>query len=292
MIGRIAAGMIVAFWVGMMVALVRLEFFPEPLGVGDVPPEVVLRKVFTHEEDTRLNVFYQGSGIGFCKVEILPIFETASNVVVTTNEVAQARLTGYNVRSELTLTLSLLGAPSRLRLVGDSRFNPAYQMDAFHLNTAIGDGTIEVRGDARTNKMMVDFEFGDLKDHRVFDFAQVRGAGLASAMGLPGLANFSFLGGGGMPTAFAQGGPGGGNPPESSTRIYLTDLRVGTIVLRTYLVESKFDQNMWARMWISERGEVLKVETSVGLTMLADVLSDQSLVLDRRERDSDAHDSY
>lgn len=146
-------------------------------------------------------------------------------------------------------------------------------MESFHLKTNIGEGNINVSGDAQSNKVKVDFEFGDLRDKREFDFSQVQGAGLASAMGLPGLANFSFLGGGGMPTAF---GSNADPSVDTKTVIYLSDLRVGDVTLRAYLVESKLDQNMWARMWVSERGEVLKVNTSFGLTMLADVLSDQS----------------
>ncbi len=275
MLSRLIAGMIVVFWVGMMTALVRLEFFPAPAGVGDVPSQLVLRKIFSYEDDTRLNVSYQGRDIGFCKLEIEPL--TARDTAAADGPgVAPVIHDGYRVRSELTLTLALMGTPSHLRLVGDSLFNPDYEIESFHLRTQIGEGRVELRGDAESNQVLVDFQFGQIRDQRVFDFDQVEGAGLASAMGLPGLANFSFLGGGGMPGGFGRHG----SDPSSfaaTTTIHLADLRLGTVVLRTYLVESRLEENLWARMWVSERGEVLKVETSFGLTMLADVLSSQTL---------------
>ena len=263
----------------MMGALVRMEFYPQQRGMGDVPPQVVLRKVFNHEEDTRLDVSYQDESIGFCKVEIAPIAREAD---AGASGRSDKPYPAYRVHSDLNLTLSLMGTPSRLRLVGDSIFNNEYEIESFHLKTDIGEGRIDVRGDSISNTVTVDFEIGDMRDHRVFDFAQVRGAGLASAMGLPGLANFSFFGGGGMPTAFNQSNPNAS--AGSATTIILTDLRVGDLTLRTYQVESRMDQNMWARLWVSERGEVLKVETSFGLTMLADVLTDPSRVNKNRLR--------
>ena len=268
MLGKITAAAVIAFWAAMMSALVRLEFFPQSSGLGDVPPEVVLHKIFHHEEDTRLNVSYQGQAIGFCKVEINPVLSPGNPL----DKSPATKTTAYRVRSELTLTLTLLGTPSRLRLVGDSLFDEHYQLESFHLKTSIGDGTIDVRGDAASKKVHVDYAVGELREKRDFDFAQVQGAGLASAMGLPGLPSFA-----GGPLGLGPAGPAGPAGPPS-TLIYLADLPVGDAILRkNYLVESKLDKNMWAKMWVSQRGEVLKVETSFGLTMLADVLSDQSV---------------
>ena len=83
------------------------------------------------------------------------------------------------------------------------------------------------------------------------------------------------------PPVIASPAPGGAKqshavPPSPEPRTPSPDPLVGQ-KLGHYLVESKLDKNMWAKMWVSQRGEVLKVETSFGLTMLADVLSDQSV---------------
>ncbi len=265
MLSRIIAGMIVVFWVGMMTALVRVELFPDTGRVGDVPPEIILRKIFTLGEDTRLNVSYQGRNIGFCRIEIEPLASDHDSALAAD---------GYRVRSDLTLALELMGAQSHLRLAGDSLFNTDYEIESFRLKTEIGEGRVDVRGDSQSNLVTVDFEFGDIRDRRVFNFDQIQGAGLASAMGLPGLANFSFLGGGGMPGTFGSGS-GAAEAIMGSTTIHLAELRVGSLILKSYLVESRLDQNLWARIWVSERGEVLKVDTSFGLSMLADVLSGQ-----------------
>ena len=190
MLGRITSAIIVVFWVGTMGALVRLEFFPQSSGVGDIPPRVVLQKIFTHEEDTRLSVSYRGEQIGFCNIEIEPITAVSDDNQMLTPVDARA---AYRVHSEVTLRMGLMGGGSHLRLVGDSRFNRDYEIQAFHLQTRVGEGRVDVQGDAQTNKVRVDFEFGTIRDQRVFDFDQVQGAGLAGMVGLPGLANFSFL---------------------------------------------------------------------------------------------------
>jgi hypothetical protein len=45
-------------------------------------------------------------------------------------------------------------------------------------------------------------------------------------------------------------------------------LRIGEGTLRALLVEYKLDERLWAKIWISEGGELLQVETSLGIKML------------------------
>ncbi len=256
MVGRILATVIVAFWLVMTGALVRLEFFPEPLNVSEVPAELVLRRIFHNSDSPGLDVYYQGVPLGFCKIEFTPMRDTME--LPTGSVTAPSR---YRVQSELTLTLVTGALPHRMRLTGDSYFNAQFEMESFHLRSNIGEGRLEVRGDSVSNKVVLDMELGEFRDHRELDFSRIQGAGLAGAIGLPGLSSFGLIGG--VPVS-----PGGLGMSQPATRIYLTDLHIGEAVMRTYLVESRLDDTLWSKMWVSQRGEILKIETSVGVTMI------------------------
>jgi hypothetical protein len=177
------------------------------------------------------------------------------------------------------MRLSPFNIPSNLRLTGDTWFNTNYEMGDFHIKTSILDALIEITGEKAKNKVRVSFTLGEKREERVLDFGQMQGAGLASAFGLPGLANFSFLGAGGMPSPFGVGAADSAAQPSTTTQLATLDVRGNA--LQVYLIESKFDQTMWAKIWVTELGEVLKVETSFGLTMLADVITPE---LNRKQR--------
>ncbi len=262
MMGRITAAVVVIFWLVMTGALVRLEFFPEPIGVNEVPPELVLRKIFNNPDSPGLNVFYHGSPLGFCKVEFTPIF-------TTTNEVP-ARPTSYRVQSELTLTVQGGFPANRIRLIGDSYFNSKFEMESFHLRSGFAENRFEVRGDAASNKVVLDVEFGEFREHRELEFSRIQGAGLAGAMGVPGLSSFGLIGGVPM-------GPGGLGMSQPKTRIYLTDLHVGEAKMQAYLIDSRFDDTLWSKLWVSQRGEILKVDTSVGVTMVQNMFAQDGM---------------
>jgi hypothetical protein len=99
---------------------------------------------------------------------------------------------------------------------------------------------------------------------------QVKGAGFANAFGLPGMANFSFLGGGGLPSGLGVSSDGGAHTPPATTTT-LDRLEIAGNLQRVYLVYSKVDDQMWTKIWVDESGQVLKVVTSMGLEMRSDV---------------------
>ncbi len=254
MIGRILATVIVAFWLVMTAALVRSEFFPQHQSVSTVPAELVLRRIFHNPDSPGLNVYYQGALLGFCKIEFTPLHETTELPAG-----AATAPTRYRVQSELTLMAGTL--PQRLRVVGDSYFNHRFEMESFHLRSHLGEGRLDVRGDAQSNKVILEVDWGSFRDRRELDFARIQGAGLAGAIGLPGLSTFGLIGG--VPVS-----PGGLGMTPPTTRVYLADLQLGEAVMRTYLVDARLDDTFWTKMWVSQRGEILRIETSMGVTMV------------------------
>ena len=265
---KLTAVGVVGFWLVMMTLLVRPGFLGESAGVN-VPPEVVLRKVFSQPAPAQLRVFSDGREIGYCKVDIDPVYEDADD----TTDNGSRQPSAYRVQSELTLSLAIFGPRNRVRLIGNSLFNDRFDLEAFRVNALLGEGHVNVRGDTASQKVKIDFFLGEFTDHREMDFAQLGGAGLASAFGLPGLANFSFLGAGGIPTAF-QGGPGAPNAGKALTTVRMSHIDIAGQMNEVYLVASRLDETMWTKIWVSRRGEVLKVDTSFRIQMKSEVLMD------------------
>ena len=277
MLNKLFAGLVIAFWSAMMTALVRVEVFPQPTTVETFSTERVMRKVFSNPEPLSLDVYYNTSNhIGHCTIEIQPEMSDKPDDESGSTQ----KIVGYKVTSDLKVRLSAFGMPSRLMLVGESIFSRKLELEQFRFNTVIGegrggagglgDGRVNVVGDDHTKTVQVTFDFGDFHDERLFDFDQVKGAGIANAFGLPGMANFSFLGGGGLPSGLGVSS-NGGTHAQPTTTTCLDRLEIAGNLQRVYLVYSKIDDQMWTKIWVDESGQVLKVVTSMGLEMRSDV---------------------
>ena len=253
MIGRVFAGLIVAFWVVMMASLVRMEFFPQAVALDAVPRELVLGRVFANPEPAKLDIFYRGSRIGFCRVEIAPQANLDSEQLPAADQPPQF----YRVKSHIMMGLSVMGKRSRLQWMGTSVFDARYQVNNFQLKASVGEGHVNINGDKATGRVRVQSEFADWHDDREFGFQELQSTNLANAVGMPGLAGTLGV------------GSSSGSIPTLATTTVLGSLKIGNASVRTYVVESKVNDNLWAKIWISERGEVLQVSTSMGLTMLA-----------------------
>ena len=269
MLNRVLAGLVVAFWVAMMAALVRVEIFPRPTALETVPNERILKKIFANPDPARLDVYYHKIPIGLCSISIQPRL----------NDRLVERLQrgrepdGYEVITDLKMNLYMFGSQTRLSLDGKSEFNPKLELDGFDIITTVGDSRVSVTGNDLTKKVKVVFSYDGIHDERTFAFDQIKGAGLASAFGMPGLGNVGFLGGG-MPGSLAasSGNRQAGTRPVTIT--YFDRLEIAGDSQRVYLIDTKVDDQMWTKMWVDDSGQVLKVTTSLGLEMLSDGLTD------------------
>ena len=280
MLNKVFAGLVIAFWTAMMTALVRIEIFPASVAVEVFPTDRVLQKIFANPDPVRLmKVFYNGDDIGECRIHITPPPLTSKPAADgSSNTEADV----YKVSSDLRLRLSALGMPSRLWLTGESWFTRNMELGYFDFSTIIGegrpgggrfgDGYVYVNGDDRTKKVKMKFGFGDWSDVRTFSFDQVKGAGFANALGLPGMANFGLFGGGGLPGALAASSARGMRAqPETTT--YVDHLQIAGNSERVYLMYSKIDDQTWIKMWVDDSGQVLQITTSLGLEMRTDDVS-------------------
>jgi hypothetical protein len=78
-----------------------------------------------------------------------------------------------------------------------------------------------------------------------------------------------------------QGKPGSPGGSDSSAAPFEMNvsygrLPIGDLNQKTYIVESKLNDAMWAKIWVDEQGEVLLVDTSIGLSMRSDLIDGTS----------------
>jgi len=253
----------------MMATLVRVEIFPQPAVLETVPNDRVLKKIFTNRNPARLDVYYRKIPIGMCDMRIQPRLNDKPVEQLQPGQQPD----GYEVATELKMNLYMLGTQTRLSLVGNSEFNPKLELDGFDITANFGDSRVDMKGNDLTKKVKVIFSYDGIHDERTFDFDQIKGAGFASAFGMPGLGNLGILGGG-MPGSLtvSSGDAQTGKRPVSIT--YFDRLEIAGDSQRVYLIDTKVDDQMWTKMWVDDSGQVLKVTTSLGLEMFSDGLTD------------------
>ena len=263
MASKVFAGFVVAFWLTMMVALVRFEFYPKTAPLGEVSTERLLQKIFATREPARMNVYYQKAPIGSCTVDIVPLASRDARPADMFEGVPKAFL----VQSQLDMKLAFFGMPSHFHLKSYMRLTPRYEIYEFNLGTWIGESHVEVRGDDQSKKIDVMVDAGETHDTRQFDFDALRSGGLGSLLGMSGLANLGFPG----PAALGEGVADAGARPT----VRVTEDRFssfGEISQRAYLVELRSPDSMWAKIWVADSGEILQVDTSLGVTMTSDLI--------------------
>jgi hypothetical protein len=266
MLNKVLAGIVVAFWVAMMAALVRMEIFPKPTVLETFPNDRILKKIFANPEPARLDVYYQKSkiSIGFCSISIQPRLNDRLAEQLQPGQEPDS----YEVLTDLKMNLSVFGEPTRLYLSGKSEFNPKMELNEFDILTTVGDSRVNISGNDLTKKVKVVFNYDGIHDERSFDFDQVKGAGFANAFGVPGLGNLGFLGGG-MPVSRTVSSESGQAATRPVTITYFDRLDIAGDSQRVYLIDSKIDDQMWTKIWVDDSGQVLKVTTSLGLEMLS-----------------------
>lgn len=254
MAGRIFAGVVVVFWLAMMVALVRWEMLPHPVPLDGIAPERIVQRIFRRTEPSRLTLLYvQGTvtnWVGACQLDINPFPPPDAK------SGDSGAPEGYRLTGDLKMDLVMLGFPSRLRVVGEAQFDARYEVERFHVKADMADGRIELRCDDRQH-VLATFDFGEFRDRRQFDLRDLQTANLGG-LGLPGL----------TPLARNSG------VRASQQRLIAArdQLRLAHGWLRCFLLEYKLDERTRLRAWISELGEILRVDTPWGLLILDDAL--------------------
>jgi hypothetical protein len=275
MTSKVFSSLVVAFWLVMMGTLVRVELFPTPAQLQNVPTERILRRVFSNPEPARMIIFYQKKPIGYSRLSIVSL--TASDPTLAPPTGPHPGM--YRVEGDIRiyeLPLYETGSQFRLRMNGEC--DAHYQLQWFSLNGALGANHLNVLGDMQKRKIHWTYDGDSGYDDREIDLNDKSGNALAGAMGLPAMANSMLVTGLGM-----QGKPGGSGGPGGSAaplqmNVSYGRLPVGELNQKTYIVESKLNDAIWAKIWVDEQGEILMVDTSIGLSMRSDLIDGTSYV--------------
>jgi hypothetical protein len=266
MASKTFTGLIVAFWLVMMAALVRLELFPSATQLKSISTSEVLRKLFENYESQNLKVLYQGQEIGHSTIEIIPLASPGAQP----REPFQNEPGGYQVKANISLDLNVIGTPSRFQLKTDSRFNSRYDLQTYRLRTTVGASSVEIDGTNATRNLTMTYDIGDGPHRKSLDYAQLTGPNALEALGLPALSGLASV-------ALPVGTPDSNGHMRNwqpDIRAYEDYLSIGGIRQRTYLIECRSEQNpaYWLKMWIDDQGGVLIVETSLGMMLRSTVI--------------------
>jgi hypothetical protein len=275
---KIFTGFVVAFWAVMMTALVRVEFFPRESRLMPVSLTQIRDKVFKNRTPTHLDIVYQNAKIGSVNnLEFTSL--TASNSII--HETGTDKLAAYGVSGDVWVNLVIFGAPSRLRLRPIKLvFDPKFELKEFHLETGIGESRAEINGDNATKQLTVSYDVGEGRQTKRVGYAELGDGSALSSLGLPGLQSLPGLG--------ALGMMGGGSPVKAvqamatriKTQAYYDSISIGGNEQRAYLVTVQMDQGLGvsAKTWIDEQGNILRVETSLGITLISSLINTEKLV--------------
>ncbi len=245
MVSKAFTGLIVAFWVVMMAALVRVEFFPSPSRLATASTYQVLRKVFSNPEPANMTVYYKDEHLGTC------------NVTITTN--SSGALTAYDVSAELKVWLNVFGASSFLHVRAKPKFDARFNLKTFDLETKVAGSHLVIKDNQEARQLDVTVDTGDGPQERQVKYEEVNGAVLLNALGLPGLPGL-----GGLVLSSTST-----NLFRQSTHAYHGRLTIAGLSQQAYLIESKLDRDgaIWSKIWVDDQGTILRVETSMGLRM-------------------------
>jgi hypothetical protein len=244
--------LIAGFWTVMMVALWRVEYAERGTALDEVPVERVLRKVLSQPDPMRLNVYYLGQTVGVFRADILPVYTHSTNVLAVT----ESRLIGHRVQSELNLNLRFGEMPIKLRLAGDTLVNRRLALERTHLRGQFNGTKFSVRAVQTNGQMTVSYDLGQGGSARELRVDQALGAGLSQSLGLPA-------------ALLPLGQPRGAT--DTYTKAYFGRLNLGGRLQRVYLIETRINDALWAKLWIDEGGQLLQAQSSAGISARSDL---------------------
>lgn len=271
-------GCVVVFWAVMMTALVRVEFFPRESRLLPVSLTQIRDRVFKNRNPARLDIVYQNAKIGSINnLEFVPLTVTNTVLIETGTDAPAA----YRVTGDVWVNLVIFGAPSRLRLRPiQLEFDRKFELKEFHLQTALGESRAEINGDNAAKELTVSYDLGEGRQTRRVGYADLGNGSALTALGLPGLPS--------LPGVGALGVLGGGSPAKAiqtmasrlKTLAYFDTIAIGGNDQRAFLVDVKMDQGLGigAKAWIDEQGNILKVETSFGISFLSSAINTDKLI--------------
>ncbi|MBI4028065.1 MAG: hypothetical protein HY360_23985 [Verrucomicrobia bacterium] len=221
--------------------LVRSEYFPESSPFHRLPPGYVAERFLKNESLSSMKVTWKGEDVGSLTVRVTP---------------GERPL----VSGATSLVLPVLGQKPRLHLDLECRLKHNREMERVRLRGKLHEMNFDVTADTATDRLQLEARGPAVDVKREFSLNDMsRSGGRKVFEEMPDLANQASLPSQDAVAAMARGW----QMTASSSRIH----RLGDW-MEAYLVEARLDANSWAKLWISPTGELLKLESSFGLSAI------------------------
>ncbi len=231
---------LVSFCALMTFLLVRSEYFPESSPLHRLPPRFVGERFLHHESSSALKVVWKGEDIGSVSIRVTPTTFTALN-------------------TSIRLEIPILGKRPKFQMEMDARLKPTHDLQRLRLHGSVEGVNFEVTADSESDRVQINAQGGGVDEKREFKMSDLTENG-----GRALLSQFPEI-----PKGALQS-PENLKSMQDNIQLHAMSTRVDRLGewMDAYMVEGRLDANTWVKLWMSPTGEILKLDSSFGLTAI------------------------
>lgn len=232
---------LVVFCAIMTFLLVRNEYFPETSLFNKLPPRLIADRFLKGDATSSLKLVWKGETVGGVMIRVTPGKKPF-------------------IKSSTQFEMPILGKRPKASLDMECKLLANHDVERFRLRGHSEEARFEILVDAPSNKLEVagiGYGVNEKRTYALSDFTRDRGRAILKQLPkLPG--GFS------IPTEFPKTNLGEG------WRVTASLARVSRLGdwMDAYLLHVRADANSWIKLWMSPTGEILKLESSFGLSAL------------------------
>ena len=221
--------------------LVRSEYFPELSLLHRLPPHYILDRFLKNESSSTLEVTWKGENIGECSLRVIP----------------GEKILLYG---STKLVIPILGQKPKFQMKMDCRLKSNRAMDRLHLQGQAQEMNFDLLADTAQDRVRLELHGDGLSEKREFVLSEIlRNGGRGALEQIPELSQVSSLSAQEAVTTMAQ---------DWKVMACLSRVLRRGDWMEAYFVETRLDRHSWARLWMSPTGDILKLESSFGLSVL------------------------
>jgi len=225
--------MVLGLFCGVMTwLLIENEYLMESSIFHRLPVEYLREKFFQHENQSTLKIVWKGETIGGIALQVFP-------------------RQGPALRGTSQLIIPILGQKPSLRIEMELKLKQDYELDQLELTGKYDGMNFDVSASSKTGKLKFKIDGKGISEEHELSLADVtserREELLTKMPSLPSLPINTK----------------GYQLRASSVRIYRHE-----DWMDAYLLETRIDANSWLKIWMSPTGELLKADSSFGLTAI------------------------
>ena len=233
---------LVAFCAVMTFLLIRSEYFPESSALYRLPPRYLAERFLKNDSSSSLKLTWKGEPVGSFMVRVTPGEKPF-------------------IKCSTQFEMPILGKRPKANLEMECKLLQNRDVERFRLRGTAQEIHFEILADAPSDKLDVSAIGPGLNEKRYFVWSDlIKDHGKAFLKQLPHLPGNILL-----PTQFPQG-----LTDESSWKITASSSKISRLgdFMEVLVLDARLDANSWLKLWMSLTGEILKVESSFGLSAL------------------------